>query len=212
MAERSKKWLNAVEAEFVLESESGTFFIDGDGIVLRFETSNDNPFIEEKIEKKANYTFDTNKSIRTFIVPKGVKGFVSDFMRGIRIIERFELPEGLLTIGNNIHEIININAHCVFADCILPTVVIPNSVKELGSFAFGHSHIDTLQLPKTLYSPYSRQFKDSYIGTLRLPIEWKDNVSLGEYGNLHLSNLGYNNNKYGYLMWPSTRVGNIEFY
>ena len=148
---------------------------------MRFETSNDNPSIEEDTEKKTNYTFKTKKSIRTFIVPKGVKGFVSDFMHGIRVIERFELPEGLLTIGNNTHEVVNIDAYCVFADCILPTVVIPDSVKELGPFAFGHSHIDTLQLPKTLYSPYSRQFKDSYIDTLRLPKEWKDNVLLGKY-------------------------------
>jgi hypothetical protein len=109
--------------------------------------------------KKIITSNTTNKSIHTFVVPKGVKGFVSDFMRNMHVIERFELPDGLLSIGNNTHDLGDIDAHCVFADCILPEVVIPDSVKEVGSFAFGHSHIESLQLSESLQSPYSRQFK-----------------------------------------------------
>lgn len=168
--------------------------------------------IEEGTEKECNYTFTTNKSIRTFVVPKGVKGFVSDFMRNMHVIERFELPDGLLSIGNNTHDLGDIDAHCVFADCILPEVVIPDSVKEVGSFAFGHSHIESLQLPESLQSPYSRQFKDSYIGTLKLPKEWRDSVVLGEYNELLLQGQWFDNNKYGYLRWPSTTIGTLEFY
>ena len=196
----------------VLKSESGNFYIDQVGIVLRFDPSVDNSFIEEESEKNANYTFTTNKSIRTFVVPKGVKGFVSDFMRNVHIIERFELPEGLLSIGNNTHDLGNIDAHCVFADCILPEVVIPDSVKEVGSFAFGHSYIDSLQLPESLRSPYGRQFKDSYIGTLKLPKVWKEGVSLGKHGELHLTGWWFDDKKYGYLRWPSTKIGKLEFY
>jgi len=195
-----------------LRSESGTFFVDGDGIVQYFEPSDNNLFSDEITEYEDNYTHRTDRSIRTLIVPEGVKGFVLDFMRGIRVLEQFSLPDGLLNIGNNTHEVVATDAHCVFADCILPTVVVPESVKELGSFAFGHTRIECLQLPASLHSPYGRQFKDSFIGILRLPKEWKNGVSLDKYGCIHLTGWWFNDDKYGYLRWPSTYVEKLEFY
>ena len=185
--------------EKVLYSESGIFYLDEHGIVQRFVPSSDNSFIDEETEFNDNYTYTTYKSIRTFIVSNGVKGFVSDFMRGVKVIERFELSEGLISIGED-----------CFANCILPKVIIPDTIQCIGDFAFGHTHIDTLQLPTTLHSPYGRQFKDSYIGTLRLPKEWKDDVSIedGRLGVYHV----LNSKDYGYLRWPSTYVKRIEFY
>ncbi len=59
---------------------------------------------------------------------------------------------------------------------------------------------------------YGRQFKDSYIGTLKLPKEWKDGVSIGKHGDLELSGWWFDNEKYGNLRWPSTAIGNLEFY
>lgn len=195
----------------VLKSESGSFYVDKTGVMQRFEPAGDNPYIEEETEFNDNYTYTTHKSIRTMIMPNGVKGFVSDFMRGVRVTERFVLPEGLERIGNNSFDI-DTEESCVFANCILPSVVIPQSVQEIGNFAFGHSHIESLQLPESLQSPYSRQFKDSYIGTLRLPKEWRDSVVLGEYNELLLQGQWFDNNKYGYLRWPSTTIGTLEFY
>lgn len=203
---------NAKEADFlydilsshrdkVLTSESGTFFLDDQGIVQSFGPSNNNQFVDEETEMKANYTFTTYKSIRTFIVPEGVKGFTPDFLRGVRVVERFELPAGLLDIGE-----------CCFANCILPDVIIPDSVESIGIFAFGHTYIESLQLPTTLQAPYGRQFKDSYIGTLKLPIKWKGKASLGERGDLQIEETCQPDSKYGYLRWPSTKIGNLEFY
>lgn len=191
-------------------SESGIFFIDKNGIVLRFEPAGGNPFIEEEAGFNDNYTYTTHKSIRTMVIPSGVKGFVSDFMRGVRVTERFELPEGLERIGNNSFDI-NKEEHCVFANCILPSVVIPRSVKEIGNFAFGHTHIESLQLPDTLRSPYGRQFKDSYIGILRLPHEWKGMVSLDDNGHLSVNSI-MDTETFGYLRWPSTHMERLEFY
>ena len=192
----------------VLESESGRFYIDKDGIVQRFEPTEDNPFVDDD----SDYTVTkVHKAIHTLIVPKGVKGFVSDFMRGVRVTERFELPEGLISIGNNSFDIGD-GVHCVFANCILPTVIIPQSVKVVGNFAFGHTRIETLQLPASLHSPYGRQFKDSSIGTLRLPKEWKEVVSSDKYGSLHLTGTWFSDDKYGYLRWASTHVEKLEFY
>ena len=187
--------------EKAVNSESGTFYINENGIVLRFEPSSYNLFIEEKTTIRANYTYDTHKTIRTFIVPEGVKGFASGFMRGIRVVERFELPESLSSIGKG-----------CFDNSILPEVVIPQGVQELGFFAFGHSYIGTLQLPTTIQSPYGRQFKDSHIGVLRLPKEWRNHVALGEHNELWFDNEWLDNDKYGYLGWPSTKIENLEFY
>ena len=194
----------------ILTSVSGRFIVDENGVAQRFEPVEDNSFIDEKTEQNDNYTHSTEKSIRTFIVPDGVKGFVSDFMRGVRVTERFELPEGVERIGNNSFDI-NKEEHCAFANCILPSVVIPRSVKEIGNFAFGHSHIESLQLPETLQSPYGRQFKDSYIGTLRLPNEWKGIVSLDKHKRLCVTG-SLDTDTFGYLRWPSTYVERLEFY
>lgn len=194
----------------VLKSESGSFYVDKKGVAQYFEPAGDNPFIEEEAEYNDNYTYTTHQSIRIMIIPDGVKGFVSDFMRGVRVIERFELPEGLERIGNNSFDI-NIEEHCVFANCILPSVVIPRSVKEIGNFAFGHSHINSLQLPKTLQSQYGRQFKDSYIGTLRLPHEWKNKLLLDDDGHLSV-NYTMDTELFGFLRWPSTYVEKLFFY
>ena len=195
------------ESPTTLISESGTFFIDDKGIVQRFEPAADNPFIKEETKINTNFTYTTRRSIRTFIVPEGVKGFVSEFMRDTRVLERFELPDGLLNIGSYSDD-----NNSIFANCILPAVVIPGSVKEIGFFAFGHTHIDSLQLPESLHSPYDRQFKDSYISTLILPKEWEIGMSLGKYGELHLNGQRFDNDKYGYLRWYSTKIENLEFY
>lgn len=181
-----------------IESPSGKFLIDENGIALSFEPSEDNEYIVE----------ETDKSIRTLIVPKGVKGFASDFMRGVRVIEKFELPDGLLSIGDNSFDFVH-GQHCVFANCILPSVNIPKSVNEIGVFAFGHSRIEILQLPSTLHSPYGRQFKDSYIETLFLPKEWENIAYLDEDNRLVIELDSVN---YGYLRWPSTTVGKLTFY
>lgn len=194
-----------------LNSESGSFLVNEHGIVQCFEPADDNPFIDEETVIEVKYTYTTHKSIRTFIVPEGVKGFVSDFMRYTRVLERFGLPEGLLSIGNNSFDH-DSECNCVFANCILPSVVIPESLIEIGIFAFGHSYIDSLQLPESLRSPYGRQFKDSSIGTLLLPDEWKDGVAVGKDGNLQLNGLWLDEKKYGYLRWPSTYMEHLAFY
>lgn len=93
---RSKRDYEKEQLAGVLKSESGPFYLGQEGIALRFEPTEDNPFMEEKTEKDANYT-------------------------------------------------------------------------------------------------YGRQFKDFYIGTLRLPKEWKDGVSIGKYGNLELNERWFEN-------------------
>ena len=190
-----------------IDSSSGRFLVDNNGIALSFEPSEDNEYIIEETELNAYNQHHPNKSIKTLIVPKGVKGFASEFMREVRVIEKFELPDGLLSIGNNSFDFEH-SQHCVFANCILPSVTIPNSVKEIGVFAFGYSRIETLQLPSSLRSPYGRQFKGSYIGTLVLPKEWENIAYFNERNRLVIELDSVN---YGYLDLL-TNVDKLMFY
>ena len=185
----------------VLYSESGAFVIDENGIVQSFSPSDDNPFMYEDLPDEVW----VQQSVRTLVVPDGVKGFCSEFMRGVWIKEKFILPDGLLSIGSNSFD----SGYCVFANSILPEVKIPSSVKTIGNFAFGGSRIKSLQLPVGLQSPYGRQFKDSYIEELRLPAEWEGKVVLDEYRQLDARVLG---DKYEYLHWPSTKIERLIFY
>ena len=128
----------------ILESESGLFYLDKEGMLTDFKPSETNPIIKEKIEEPFAYNgYITKESISHLIIPKGVRGFADDFFRGITVTCRFELPEGLLFIGNSFHD--NSSHGCVFSHCTLPDVRLPDSLKELGLFAFG---IKTLCLPK----------------------------------------------------------------
>ena len=208
MMSNTEEKLHQKNRPYFLESESGVFFLDEHGIVERFEPSIDNPFKNERTEKG---DIVTQRSIRSLIVPEGVKGFVSEFMRGVRVLERFELPNGLLSIGNNSFSIED-EQQCVFANCILPSVVIPETVQQIGNFAFGGSHIECLQLPATLRSEYGRQFKDGYIGVLKMPVEWKSDVEKDKYGCLRLMGDLRSDRGFGFLKWPSTHVERLEFY
>ncbi len=193
-----------------LESISGKFYVDERGILHHFEPSIDNDYIIEETECEYNYFFRTHRSIRTFIVPEGVKGFASEVMRYTRVVERFELPDGLLFIGNTSEQ--EYDSSCVFADCILPSVTIPDSVKEIGVYAFGGTHIDTLQLPSSLRSPYLRQFKDSHIGTLVIPSEWKDFVTIHEHRYTFNGLMPVLFDEYwGFLRWHSTAIDTVIF-
>lgn len=189
-----------------LISESGIFLVNECGVAESFEAAADNPFRDEITERDDNYSVRTYRTIRTFVVPEGIRGFASEFMRGVRVEERFVLPGGVLSVGNFSFES-GVGQHSVFADCILPEVRIPPGVRMIGNYAFGCSHIESLTLPADLRSPYGRQFKDSYIGRLLLPAEWKGRVRL-EDGGLH-SGLP---SEYEYLRWPSTKIGCLSFF
>lgn len=191
-----------------LESESGLFQLDERGFAHSFEPAAGNPLVEETVNS-SNYLIETSASIRTFIVPDGVKGFGNNFMRGSRIIEKMELPNSLVSLGTGFS---NDNpCHCVFANCVLPNVKLPNSLREIGIFAFGHTYIEELYIPKDLKSSYGRQFKDSYIGTLYLPKAWENDAHLNRNGGIEASFISFEG-EWGYLCWPSTKIGELKFY
>ena len=178
-----------------LESESGQFLIDADGFLVSFEPAEGNQPFSEDIKICSNYHFETSTSIRSFVVPEGVKGV---YLHSCRVVDRVELPEGLISIRG-------------FDNCILPKVKLPNSLREIGDFAFGHSYIEELYIPEALKAPYGRQFKESYIETLYLPKAWEDKAKLTDYGSLDVHAVPELGNP-SYLSWYSTKIGNLRFY
>ena len=158
-----------MDAMNCLTSESGRFYLDEFGIAQRFEPADGNVFDE-------SYDGFCSRHVDTLIVPCGVKGFCDQFMRSVHVRVKFELPQGLVEIGNDEDFLSGNDVGCVFANCTLPSVSIPESVQKIGRFAFGNSHIGTLQLPLIRCRPYARQFKGSHISVLRLPNALRDLV------------------------------------
>lgn len=187
----------------ILTSESGRFILDGAGVVQRFEPSEDNPLTE--VNEGAPH-----HAIGTLVVPRGVRGFCDEFMRSVHVKSRFELPDGLVSIGGT-----TAFPGCVFADCDLPLVVIPEGVREIGTFAFGCARIETLQMP-LVRCEYARQFKEARIGTLRLPGVLRNSVAL-RGSSLHTDGelpVG-NERELGWLRsicCNDTQIGKLEFY
>ncbi len=152
-------------------SKSGKFCHIG-GIVHSFTPSAGN-VIEGGIDASDGHTDEIrhyDHAIRTLIVPEDVKGFAAEFLMGWAVTEQVTFPDTLTAIGTD-------EVHNVFSRCFLPEIILPQSVKEIGRFAFGHSYIRKLSVNRANTSKYNRQFKDSTIEKLYLP---KDIVESGK--------------------------------
>ncbi len=183
--------------EQVLYSESGKFCVENNGQLIRFEP-NELVFTKENTCIHKNYTFTTRFTIHHLIIPEGVKSFSSDSFRYFKVVGSLVFPHSLESIGTANHSSLFPHEQmCVFANCILPKVILPANIKELGNFAFGHSYIEELVLPTSIRSIYARQFKDSYIQKLVMPKEYKVLPETSDFGWLH---------------WYSTEIGKIMYY
>lgn len=203
-----------------LTSESGLFYVDAVGAVWRFESAVDNPFMDtvEDLGHSVHLLgfhpfFDGfrgkwHKTIRTLIIPQGVTEFCEGFMRGVHVLERFELPKGITRFGFN-------GFGCVFAECRIPFVVIPETVQELGCFCFGNSLIHRLRLPLLNRCKYERQFKGSTIEVLELPSVFKGCVRIDEWNSLEFCRkCDLPDGPFGCLgsIGVNARVGRLQFY
>ena len=77
-----------------------------------------------------------------------------------------DFPKSLRAIGTT-------NVAGAFCWAKLPHVELPETLEELGCYAFASSEMASVRIPKGLRSIYNRQFKGSYIGTLYLPEEFR---------------------------------------
>ncbi len=148
-------------SEKIFSSKSGAFVCDEKGCVQRFEPAQDN-VLEENC-------------YRHLIIPQGVTGFCNSFGCRITVKEQFVLPDSLQEIGSLSvdGQVFGIGAkQNVFASSTLPTVILPESVRVFGPFAFGASRIDMLCIHKAFHGIQNvRQFKDAHVRRLYLPQE-----------------------------------------
>lgn len=147
-----------------LKSESGVFSCIG-GKVHAFTPATHN-VIEGGLEAPKAWC-DSRRhyenAVRTLIVPSGVRSFSDMFLSDWAVTDLFILPDTLEVIGDEN------SMGCVFRNCFLPEVILPESLRFIGKYAFGNSYIKRLVIRERVKSPYLRQFKDSRIEQLYLP-------------------------------------------
>lgn len=165
-----------------LSNETGTFYLDISGRLIGFQSAGDN-LIAENVW-------------RCLDIPEGVRVIPEDAFRWCHVLERLTFPKSLRAISTG--------DGCAFANSILPHVELPDTLEELGCFVFGHSTMRSVRIPKGLRSIYNRQFKESRIGTLYLPEEFRADDT--PYG--FCEKYAWGREQYGYIR--SILVNNVE--
>ncbi len=161
-----------------IDSPSGRFWVDIAGRLLSFTPSENNPIHYTEVEHVLNpylpVQIEKEPHLDTLIIPEGVKSLLAEFMRGYHIDSKIVFPETLESMGDIRWDDMTNECHCVLANTYLPEVIIPKSVKMIGSFAFGNSHIKRLVFENAINCKYARQFKDSRIDELIIPkVMWE---------------------------------------
>ena len=165
-----------------ITNETGTFTIDDNGVLKYYQSTEDNQ-IQDNVWKCLD-------------IPERVRVIPEDMFRWCHVQQRLTFPKSLQVIGAG--------DGCAFANSTLPHVELPDTLKELGSFVFGNSTMDSLRIPRGLNSIYNRQFKGARIGTLYLPIEFRcEQERLG-----FREKFDYGQERCGYIR--SMLVNNVE--
>lgn len=172
-----------------LRSESGTFYVDKLGVLQNFCCSPEN--------NADNCSPQDTTKLYTLHIPEGVTVLKEEAFRYYTVLYKMTLPDSLRLMGTG--------HGCVLADCKLPNVVIPKTLRILGDFAFGHSSLRSLRLPENAAWEYARQFKEGEIGTLYLSQKYRNASSPSKlsYDNStgHLHSLCVNNVRIGEIVW-----------
>lgn len=161
-----------------IDSPSGRFIVDIAGRLLSFTPSDDNSVHYTEVEHVLNaylqVEIEEEPHLDTLIIPEGVKSLIAEFMRGYHIDSKIVFPETLESMGDIRWDDMTNECHCVLANTHLPEVIIPKSVKMIGNYAFGGSHILKLVFENTINCEYARQVKDSRIDELVIPkVMWE---------------------------------------
>ena len=162
-----------------ITNETGTFTIDDNGVLIGFQSAESNQ-VEENVW-------------RCLDIPEGVRAIPEEAFRRCHVEERVTFPKSLRVIGTG--------HGCAFANSRLPHVELPDTLEVLGDFVFGKSTMGSLRIPRGLKSEYARQFKESRIGTLYLPEQFRSN-------DPHIRFCQMYEEQYGYIR--SMLVNNVE--
>lgn len=134
-----------------ITNKTGTFTIDDNGVLTKYQSTMDNQ-VQENVW-------------RCLDIPEGVRVVPEWAFRDCEILERLTFPKSLRMISTG--------GAGAFSWSKLPHVELPETLEELGDFAFGYSSMRSVRIPRGLGSIYNRQFKEAIIGTLYLPEEFR---------------------------------------
>ena len=165
-----------------ITNKTGTFTIDDHGVLKDYRSAENNQVAENVW--------------RCLDIPEGVRVIPEWAFRDCEILDRLTFPKSLRMISTG--------GAGAFSWSKLPHVELPEALEELGDFAFGHSKMRSLRIPKGLKSEYARQFKESIIGTLYLPEEFRADGTYRGFCERH----EWGKEQYGYIR--SMLVNNVE--
>lgn len=130
-----------------IRNQSGTFFVDSDGVLMDWASP------------------DGSSTLTELIVPAGVKAIAGGAFPPLQLSGPLHLPDSLRFIG------CGAEGNC-FAGSTLPDVVLPRNMELFGTFSFGSCRIGCLTIPPGFEKNYCcmgvRQFKSSHIDEIRV--------------------------------------------
>lgn len=165
-----------------ITNKTGTFTIDENGVLKEYQSTEVN-----QVAENVWHCLD---------IPEGVRVISEWAFRDCEILERLTFPKSL--------RMISAGGAGAFSWSKLPHVELPETLEVLGDFAFGHSNMRSMRIPKGLKSEYGRQFKESTIDILYLPEDFRaENTHLG-----FCEKYEWGKEQYGYIR--SMLVNNVE--
>lgn len=139
-----------------ITSETGTFFIDGNGVLLRYESADQNNNDHDK----------GPRNIINLIIPEGVQELPDNAFRGYNIFCNVELPASLKRLGKNAFSGSHIGSVCGIT---LPENPDPDMMRQLAHrLRFVHTwNADNL------VEGWPQEYKDIYMGKSEPRESWQ---------------------------------------
>lgn len=143
-------------------------------------TKIENVTFHENVEEIADNAFRGNEILEHIELPNSIKTIGENVFEGCTNLKTFKFPDNLETIPVGILQ----------NSSSLESVILPKNCVKVGDYAFSNSNLAgfNLNLPETLQELGSYAFRDSKIKSIYIP---KDLVTIGDSAIKGCSNLDY---------------------
>lgn len=188
-------------------NDSGSFWIDSDGVLMDFSPNN---WFKPRNDKWVLHELN---------IPEGVTAIPSQMFQEYIIFNKITFPKSLRCIG------VGYGGGSAFRYSWLPDLVLPENLEVLGDYAFATTVIRSVTIP---YNPekilplQARQFFGANIGEFRVPAayryalqgdSWKDGHEISDpvYGQLYCAKhtYGYGAEVMAYIAAVQEKTNNL---
>jgi len=139
-------------------NDSGSFWIDSDGVLMDFSPNN---WFKPRNDKSVLYELN---------IPEGVTAIPSEMFQEYVVHMQITFPKSLRCIG------VGYGRGSAFRYSWLPDLVLPENLEVLGDYAFATTVIRSVTIPQDpekILPLQARQFFGSDIGELRVPVKYR---------------------------------------